>query len=111
MLGEGGNDTFNGGLGVDYMFLGPGGAGDNDTIIIDKTNSGVAVINGFEAGGANDAIRLTGTGWTSFAQVAAATTDFTAAGGFCVITLDADTNIWLIGVAPSQLTSADFIFA
>ncbi|MES1149113.1 MAG: calcium-binding protein, partial [Bradyrhizobium guangdongense] len=111
MLGEAGNDTFNGGLGVDYLFLGPGGAGDNDTVIVDKTNTGVEVVYNFEAGGANDTIRLTGTGWTNFQQVQAAITDYTASGAFCVLTLDADTSVWLIGVQPSQLTAADFAFA
>lgn len=111
MLGEAGNDTFNGGLGVDYLFLGPTGAGDNDTVIVDKNLSGVTVINAFEAGGTNDVIRLLNTGLTNFGQVQAAITDFTASGNFCVITIDSDTNIWLIGVQPSQLTSADFAFA
>jgi Ca2+-binding RTX toxin-like protein len=109
MLGEGGNDIFDGGTGVDYEFLGPGGAGDNDTVIV-RADSGVAVVYNFEAGGSNDTIRLIGTGISTFSQAIAAITDFTASGNFCVLTVDADTNIWLIGIQPVQLTAADFLF-
>jgi Ca2+-binding RTX toxin-like protein len=110
LLGEAGNDTFSGGLGVDYLFLGPGGANDSDAVFVDRDLSGVHVVNGFEAGGTNDVINLTNSGMSTFAQVRAATSDFSASGGFIVITLDADTNIWLIGVTPAQLTAGDFLF-
>jgi Ca2+-binding RTX toxin-like protein len=110
MLGEAGNDLFDGGAGVDYLFLGPGGAGDNDRVVVNKLTTGVEVVNGFEAGGSNDVVELLGSGWTNMAQVQAAIFDYTASGGFCVLTLDADTAIWFIGVTPGQLTSADFVF-
>jgi Ca2+-binding RTX toxin-like protein len=106
MLGEAGDDTFNPGLGVDYAFMGTG----SDRLNVDRTLSGVTVLNDFTPGAAStDVINLTGTGWTSFAQVQANITDFTASGGFSILTLDADTSIWLIGVSPGQLTAGDFI--
>ena len=40
-------------------------------------------------------------------QVVAATTDY---GSFSIITLDANTAIWLIGVTPGQLNAGDFVF-
>ena len=54
---------------------------------------------------------ITGSSIDTFAQAQAAITDFTAAGGFIVLTVDADTNIWLIGVQPAQLAASDFLFA
>jgi hypothetical protein len=39
-------------------------------------------------------ILLQGTGLTSFADVLSHTTDY---GNFSVITIDGDTNIWVIG--------------
>jgi Ca2+-binding RTX toxin-like protein len=109
MLGEAGNDTFNSDSGVDYLFLGPKGAGDNDTVVMTNA-SGTAVVYDFEAGGTNDVIRLQGTAITTFAQAQAAITDYSV-NGFIVLTVDTDTNIWLIGITPGQLTSADFLFA
>ena len=47
---------------------------------------------------------------SSLAQVQANISDFTSSGGFCILTLDADTAIWFIGVQPSQLTAGDFVF-
>ena len=111
MLGDAGNDTFDGGTDVDYLFLGPGGANDNDTVIVGGTLSGPQVVFNFEPGGTNDVIRFTNTNFDSFADVQASISDFTAAGNFMIITVDADTNEWLIGVQPSQLKSGDFLFA
>ena len=53
-------------------------------------------------------IRLQGTSFTTFDQVLAATTDY---GSFSIVQVDGDTSLWLIGVTPSQLTAADFLFA
>ncbi len=107
MLGEAGDDLFIPGLGVDYVFMGTG----NDTLNVNKTSSGVTVLNDFTAGFASgDLINLSGTSWSSFAEIQANISDFTASGGFCILTLDADTSIWFIGVAPNQLTAGDFIF-
>ena len=58
LLGEAGDDYFNGGKGTDYMFLGAGG---NDNVYV-QAGSGVKVVNDFEAGGVNDTIQLGGTG-------------------------------------------------
>jgi hypothetical protein len=110
MLGEIGNDTFFGGEDVNYLFLGPGGANDNDMVVVFPKQDGPHVVYEFEPGGTNDSIQLSGTEWTTLSQVISATTDYSAAGGYMVITLDADTNIWLIGVRPSQLTASDFSF-
>ncbi|WP_338687984.1 hypothetical protein V5279_23015 [Bradyrhizobium sp. 26S5] len=102
LLGEAGNDTFDGGAGTDYLFLGPGG---NDKVLF-NANSGVDVVNDFEV--ANDLIALQGTMLTSFDQVLAATTDY---GSFSIVTADANTAIWLIGVNKSQLLATDFTFS
>lgn len=105
MVGQGGNDTFEGGADVDYFFL---NAGFRDTVIVNAVNDGVAVVNSFDP--AQDLIRLQSTGWSSLADVQAHTYDFTAAGGFMIISVDADTAIWLIGVQPGQLSAANFQF-
>jgi Ca2+-binding RTX toxin-like protein len=105
MLGEAGNDTFNPGLGVDYVFMGTG----SDRLNVHFFNSGVTVLNDFTPGdGSADVIGLVGP-FVTFADVQASISDFTTSGGFCILTLDADTSIWFIGVSPSQLTAGDFI--
>jgi Ca2+-binding RTX toxin-like protein len=107
LLGEAGNDILTGGLGVDYVFLGTG----NDTLVIDRTAAGlnVTVLYDFTAGaGDGDVLRLLNTGWTSFAQAQAATVD--TGNGYSIMVLDADTQIWLIGVTPGQLTAGDIVF-
>ncbi len=48
MLGEAGDDVFNRGLSVDYVFMGSG----SDTLNVSKTLSGVTVLNDFTAGAA-----------------------------------------------------------
>ena len=101
LLGEAGNDYFDAGTGTDYLFL---GSGDNDTIVFNM-QSGVDVVNEFEV--ANDLIVLQGTPFTSFDQVLGATSDY---GSFSIITLDANTAIWLIGVTSGQLNAGDFVF-
>jgi Ca2+-binding RTX toxin-like protein len=104
MLGYSGDDILDGGTGTNYAW---GGAG-NDIFVLNN-DSGTMVINDFVAGGTDDAIRLTGSSLTDWAAVQAASTYY---GGLntTIITLDADTNIWLIGVGPGQLTASDFIF-
>ncbi|HEX2544242.1 MAG TPA: calcium-binding protein [Ramlibacter sp.] len=100
LVGGGGSDTFHGGAGVDYLFLGAG----PDTLLHDL-QSGVDVVNGFDP--ARDVIALQGTGLGSFAQVQAATSDF---GSFLVVTIDAATAVWLVGVRPEQLSASNFVF-
>jgi Ca2+-binding RTX toxin-like protein len=100
LQGGGGTDTYDGGAGTDYLFLGSG----SDTVVM-NLQSGVDVVNDFNV--TQDFLRLQGTGFTSFAQVQAATTDY---GSFSVITVDANTAIWLIGVSPAQLTGSNVLF-
>ncbi|MBR1157369.1 matrixin family metalloprotease [Bradyrhizobium sp. JYMT SZCCT0428] len=101
LLGESGNDTFDGGAGTDYLFLGSGGI---DRVLF-NADSSVDVINDFEV--TSDSIALQGTMLTTFDDVLAATTDY---GTFSIVTMDANTAIWLIGVNKSQLVASDFTF-
>jgi hypothetical protein len=103
LLGEAGNDTIDGGAGVNTAW---GGSGDDRYVV--TAASGTLVINDFRAGGTDDAIRITAPGFTSFADVQARTTNF---GALSVITIDADTSIWLLGVNANQLTAGDFILS
>ena len=104
-LGDAGNDLFDGGPGVDYAW---GGMGD-DTYVV-RGDSGVLVVQDFAAGGTEDAIRLaTGTNITSFRQALSASTYY-AGLNTTIVTVDADTSIWLIGVNKTQLTTADIVF-
>ncbi|HWA23539.1 MAG TPA: calcium-binding protein [Caulobacterales bacterium] len=106
LLGEAGNDFLDPGASVDYVFMGTG----TDVLYMNKDTSGVAVLYDFTPGAASgDVIRLIGTGWTSLAQVTAATVD--TGNGYSILTLDGDTSIWMIGVTPAQLTADDFAFA
>ncbi len=100
LIGGGGTNYYDGGAGVDYLYLGSG----NDTIHMYATSS-VDVVNEFQAGGTNDAIVFHGSRFTAISQVLEATTDY---GSYSVIQVDADTAVWLIGVAKSQLTTNDF---
>ena len=104
LLGQGGSDLFDAGGGVDYLFLGDGG---NDLVLV-NAQSGIQVIFGFSAGGVEDAIAIAGSPLGSLAQVVANTYDY---GAFCIIQVDADTALWLIGVTSNQLTAADFSFS
>ena len=101
MLGEGGNDYLDGGSGVDYYW---GGAGA-DTFVV-SGEIGADVIQDFAAG--VDKIELHGTGFASLDDVLARTSDF---GSYSIITVDAETNIWVIGRVSSQYAAADFTFA
>lgn len=104
-LGEAGNDLFDGGSGVDYAW---GGLG-NDTYLV-RSDSGVLVVQDFAAGGTDDAIRLiSDTGITTLSGVLAASTYY-AGMNTTIITIDADTAVWLVGVNKTQLTTQDFIF-
>lgn len=101
LLGGGGADTYDAGAGTDYLFLGSGA----DRVRIDL-QSGVDVVNGFDV--SQDVVQLIGTGMASFQQVLSATTDY---GSFCVISIDEQTAIWLIGVAASDMTAGNFEFS
>jgi Ca2+-binding RTX toxin-like protein len=104
-LGGAGNDFFVGGSGLDVAL---GGAG-NDTYYVDP-NSGVLVIYDFVAGGVNDSVYLPAlTFIQNFAQARAALS-FNSTYYATVLTIDSDTSVWLMGVAPGQLTNQDFLF-
>jgi Ca2+-binding RTX toxin-like protein len=105
-LGGEGNDVFEGGAGgVDYAW----GEAGNDAFVI-RASSGVLVVQDFAAGGAEDQVRLAAdTGLASFVMVLAAATYFDAMNT-TIVTVDADTAIWLVGVNSVQLTAADFAF-
>ena len=104
-LGEAGDDLFEGGSGVDYAW---GGSG-NDTYVV-SSSSGVLVVQDFAAGGTEDAVRLyADTGITTLSGVLAASTYY-AGMNTTIITIDADTAVWLVGVNKTQLTTLDFIF-
>ena len=107
ILGEAGNDYVDGGTDVDYVFLGTG----DDTFVMDTTTPGlnVDVLHEFTPGaGSGDILRLLNTGWTTIAQVNAAM--FNTGNGYSILTLDPDTQIWLIGILPGQLVAGDVAF-
>ena len=104
-LGGAGNDVFEGGSGVDYAW----GEAGNDAFLV-RAGSGVMVVNDFIAGGTDDVVRLTAdTGITTFSQALAASTYY-AGMNTTILTVDADTSVWLVGINRTQLTSADFVF-
>ncbi len=110
LVGGDGDDTLIGGpTGFDYFYGGDGATGGgNDTFVI-VANSGVKVMNDFEAGGVNDVVRLAGTALTSFAQAQAAMT-FSGTINGTVLVVDAGTQVWFIGRLPNQLLASDFAF-
>ena len=90
---------------MDYAW----GEAGNDAFVI-RGSSGVMVVNGFTAGGADDVVRLTAdTGITTFARALASSTYY-AGMNTTIVTVDADTAVWLVGVNRTQLTAADFAF-
>jgi Ca2+-binding RTX toxin-like protein len=101
-LGGDGDDLFDGGEDVDYAW---GGAGD-DGYVVGPAN-GHLVINDFAAGGNEDAVLLEGTRFTTFAQIKAACTYY-AGLNTTIMTIDADTSIWFVGVRLTALTTDDF---
>jgi Ca2+-binding RTX toxin-like protein len=107
ILGETGNDYVDGGTEVDYVFLG----GGDDTFAMDALTPGlnVDVLHEFTPGAASgDVLRLLNTGWTTIAQVNAAMID--TGNGYSILTLDADTQIWMIGILPGALVAGDAVF-
>lgn len=103
-LGDAGNDRFEGGTGVDYAWGGTG----NDHYVINGS-SGVVVVQDFVAGGTEDAIVLGGDLIAlDLGQVLNKATYY-AGMNTTIVSLDADTAVWLIGVNKSQLTADDFL--
>jgi Ca2+-binding RTX toxin-like protein len=108
LQGEAGNDTIDGGADIDYVYLGTG----DDTFVMDTQTPGlnVDVLYDFTPGAASgDVLRLLNTGWTTIAQVQAAMVN--TGNGYSILTLDADTQIWIIGVTPGQLAAGDAVFS
>ena len=103
-----GNDSlFGGGATVDdgnsdYLF---GGAGADLFGVQDLP--GVIMIQDFSRA-EGDVISVQGTAFTSFAQVLDVTTN---SGNFCVVTIDSDTSVWIIGQTSATLQSTDFAFS
>ncbi len=110
LVGGDGDDTLIGGpTGFDYFYGGDGATGGgNDTFVI-AANSGIKVMNDFEAGGANDAVRPFGTSLSNFAQVQASLTFSPTING-TVLVVDAGTQVWFVGLQINQLTASDFVF-
>jgi hypothetical protein len=101
-----GDDSIEGGAGVDYIY---GGTGNDTFHLRPGANSDLIYDFTPHAGGANgDTVRISGVPWTTFAEVQLAMF-FSAPLGTTIVTLPGGSNIWLIGVAPAQLTSADFV--
>ena len=103
-LGGAGNDQFEGGPGVDYAW----GEAGNDGFILNR-DSGVMVIQDFTPGGTQDHLLLSDVPFVGFNGAMAAITYY-AGMNTSILTIDANTSVWLVGVRPNQLTTADFIF-
>jgi len=99
LLGGAGDDSITGGAGRDVMF-GEAGA---DRFIFTR-GSGADVIGDFTVGA--DKLVLTGLGFSSAAQVLAATSEF---GGSSAIDLAFGDFVVLNGVTKAALTATDFI--
>ena len=101
--GADGNDILVGGAGADTL---TGGVGD-DVFVFDGS-FGSDTITDFAAGlGRTDRIWITGSSFTSFADVQAHAVD---AGGDAVISVDGLGTITLTGVSVASLQADDFIF-
>jgi hypothetical protein len=120
LIGQNGNDTLEGGAGVNLLWANDVG---NDQIRVVVSDGGTQVVEFFEAGGANDAVRLLGSTLTSFAGIQNLVTNIGVAqganlmvnagsGAQLYLNLGANqTAIWFQGVSAYSLTSADFLFA
>jgi Ca2+-binding RTX toxin-like protein len=119
LIGQNGNDTLEGGAGVNLLWANDVG---NDQIRVVVSDGGTQVVEFFEAGGANDAVRLLGSTLTSFAGIQNLVTNIGVAqganlmvnagsGAQLYLNLGANqTAIWFQGVSAYSLTSADFLF-
>jgi Ca2+-binding RTX toxin-like protein len=119
LIGQNGNDTIDGGAGVNLIWCNDVG---NDQVRINTADAGTQVIDFFEAGGANDSVRILGSNLTSFADFQNLVTNYntvingnlvvnTATTGILYLNLGANqTAIWFQGIAVQSLTAADFTF-
>lgn len=100
LSGGGGNDTLTGGTGSDY-FYGNEGA---DLFVV-TSNAQLDAVLDFASG--SDHINVQATGFTSFAQILAASND---AGGSTLIDFGGGNQLLLYGFAIGGLNAADFVF-
>jgi Ca2+-binding RTX toxin-like protein len=119
LIGQVGNDTLEGGAGVNLLWANDAG---NDQIRVVVADGGTQVVEFFEAGGANDVVRLLGSNLTSFAGIQSLVTNIgvaqngnimynTGSGAQLYLNLGANqTAIWFQGVSAYALTSGDFLF-
>jgi Ca2+-binding RTX toxin-like protein len=98
LLGGAGDDYFDGGRGVNYYF---GGGGSNTFVVNDEAS--VQVVQDWNA--ATDSVLMTGTGFTSFADVISHSFQN---GAYFVVQVDTDTAIWLNGATAATLTAGNF---
>jgi Ca2+-binding RTX toxin-like protein len=105
LLGEAGDDWLDGAGAqgtVDYLF---GGIGADNFMV--HNLPGANVIQDFNRA-EGDRILLLDTGLNSLADVLTHTSDY---GSFSVITIDGDTNIWVIGQTSATFQATDFAFS
>jgi Ca2+-binding RTX toxin-like protein len=105
LLGEAGDDWLDGAGAqgtVDYLF---GGIGADNFMV--HNLPGANVIQDFNRA-EGDRILLLDTGFNSLADVLTHTSDY---GSFSVITIDGDTNIWVIGQTSATFQATDFAFS
>lgn len=119
LIGQNGNDTLNGGSGVNLLWANDAGS---DQILVYVSDGGTQVVDFFEAGGANDAVRIIGSSLTGFADFVALRDNLGTVVGnnLLVITGTASqlylnvganqSSVWFQGVSAFNLTSADFLF-
>ena len=102
LTGDASANTLNGGAGDDTL---TGGAGD-DLFVFGNFDDDDTV-NDFAAGsGAGDILDIQAFNFADFDAVIAACND---SGSNCVVSLDADDEITLIGVQTLDLTAGDFL--
>ncbi|MBW0143916.1 calcium-binding protein [Sphingomicrobium clamense] len=100
LIGGPGDDTITGGAGIDNMI---GGSGDDRFVFAD--GSGNDSIDGFVAGGTVDVLDYSATAYV-FADL-----NIAAQGNNTLIQTPNGDTVLLLGVAPGDLTMADFLFA
>jgi Ca2+-binding RTX toxin-like protein len=120
LIGQNGNDTLDGGAGVNLLWANDAGS---DEIRVIVSDGGTQVVDYFEAGGANDYVRILGSSLTSFAGIQNLVANLGVAqgnnlmvnvsfGSQLYLNLGANqTAIWFQGINANSLTSADFLFA
>jgi Ca2+-binding RTX toxin-like protein len=119
LLGGNGNDTLDGGNGINYLYM----DGGNDQARVVASGGGTQLLVGFDAGGANDSVRLVSSSLTSFADYQALLANLgsvvngnllqnTGAGALLTLNLGQanQTDIWFLGTLGGGITAADISF-